>query len=67
MEEAERVKQILIQYERASGQRINLEKTEITVSSNISMEKKQELGGRLGVKTVQQHSKYLGLPTMIGK
>lgn len=67
VEEADRVKEIIFQYESTSGQQINLEKTEITVSSNISMAKKQELGARLGVKTVHQHTKYLGLSTVIGK
>lgn len=33
--EAKEVKNIIGQYERASGQRINFEKTEITVSGNF--------------------------------
>lgn len=56
-EEADKIKELIHQYETASGQRINLEKTEITVSSNISMGKNEELGERLGVKTVHQHTK----------
>lgn len=66
-DEADKVKQLIHQYEQTSGQRINLEKTEITVSANISQEKHKELGDRLGVRTVEKHSKYLGLPILIGK
>lgn len=67
MPEAGEIKNIISQYEQASGQMINMEKTEITCSSNISSEKKQELSQCLGVKAVDKHTKYLGLPTLIGK
>lgn len=67
LEEADEIIDILQQYERASGQSINLDKTEITVSSNVSSEKRRELSLRLGVKEVEQHKKYLGLPTLIGR
>lgn len=66
-EEADEIKRVISQYEKASGQRINLDKTEITVSSNISVERRKELSDRLGVREVEQHSKYLGLPTLIGR
>lgn len=66
--EAGAVNHIIKQYEKASGQRINMEKTDIfTVSSNISGTMKTELSQLLGVKEVEQHTKYLGLPTLIGR
>lgn len=37
------------------------------MSANISQEKHNELGERLGVRTVEKNSKYLGLPTLIGR
>lgn len=67
MEEATEVKLLIQKYEGASGQRINLDKMEITVSSNVSQEKKMDLSRCLGVKAVETHTKYLGLPTLIGK
>lgn len=67
MNEARELENIIKQYEEASGQRINLEKTELTVSANIGAGKKKELSEVLGVKSVEQHTKYLGLPTLIGR
>lgn len=67
IEEAAAIKSLIQQYESASGQRINLEKIEITCSSNIKQERKDELAACLGVKAVEQHPKYLGLPTLIGR
>lgn len=65
-EEVDQVKKIINEYDVVSGQRINLEKTEITISSNVVVEKQRELGARLGVRDADQHKKYLGLPTLIG-
>lgn len=48
MEEAGAVKEVIRTYEKASGQRINFEKTEITCSSNITREKRKELSDCLG-------------------
>lgn len=65
--EADEIKSIISRYERASGQRINLEKTAITFIPNIQEEKRREICSILGVIEVAQHSKYLGLPTLIGR
>lgn len=67
IEEVVAAKTLIQQYEYASGQRINLEKTEITCSSNVTMERKCELAAYLGVKPVEKHSKYLGLTPLIGR
>lgn len=66
-EEADEITRVLQQYEKTSGQKINLEKTSITVSSNVSVDKRKELSSRMGVRDVENHSKYLGLPTLIGR
>lgn len=66
-EEVDEIQQIIHIYESASGQRINMDKTEMTVSRNVPEEMVMELCNRMGVKRVQQHDKYLGLPTLIGR
>ena len=46
---------------------INLEKFEISFSNMVSLSKQAELQNLLGVKSVEHHTKYLGLPTMFEK
>ncbi|KAL8547141.1 hypothetical protein ACS0TY_006742 [Phlomoides rotata] len=65
--EIDKVKEIIRVYEEASGQRINLDKSELTVSRNISEQHRDEMGTQLGARTVERYSKYLGLPTLIGR
>lgn len=67
MDEATEIKRLILMYEGASGQRINLDKIEITVSPNVPENIKEELRIILKVRAVDQHHKYLGLPTLIGK
>lgn len=42
-----------------------MEKSELVVSGNISMDRREEIGQQLGAKTVVHYSKYLGLPSVI--
>lgn len=65
--EVDKVKQIIITYELASGQRINLDKLELSTSRNVSLERRDELNHQLGAHQVMQYSKYLGLPTIVGR
>ncbi|CAL1383942.1 unnamed protein product [Linum trigynum] len=65
--EGEALKRILRSYEEASGQQVSLAKSELSFSGNVEEEEKQEMVGILGMKTVMQHDKYLGLPTLIGR
>lgn len=62
-----KVREIIAKYEAVSGQRINLEKSEIITSGNMSEEKREELGQQFGAKPVVQYAKYLGLPMIIGR
>lgn len=64
-EEAEKLLEILDTYEAASGQKLNMEKSEVTFSRNITQEKKQILQTKLSCKAVESHEKYLGLPTFV--
>lgn len=60
------LRNIINQY-KEDEKRINMDKAEITVSPNIGVEMQRELSDMLGVKAIYQHSKYLGLPTLIGQ
>ncbi|XP_031107504.1 uncharacterized protein LOC116012168 [Ipomoea triloba] len=66
-EEAYNLKHLLQQYELASGQRINLEKSTLTFSGNISGDMKESVGNILGIQLGGSNGKYLGLPMMIGR
>lgn len=61
------VQEILIEYEIASGQRINTEKTTMVFSSNTPLSTKQELMSMWTNGTLQQFEKYLNLPPIIGR
>ena len=65
-EEVEHVMDILTTYEAASGQKLNMDKSEMSFSRNIDLEKRNLLQMKLSFKAVEGHDKYLGLPTYIG-
>ncbi|XP_024200533.1 uncharacterized mitochondrial protein AtMg00310-like [Rosa chinensis] len=60
-------KSILNVYERASSQRINLEKSSVVFSRNVHPDTKANLASILGVQCVEDHGRYLGLPLHVGK
>lgn len=66
-DEAHAVKEILNQYEFFSGQAVNYQKSAIFFSSNIRTDKHAEIKNILQVHTDIGNSKYLGLPSLIGK
>ncbi|GAU26994.1 hypothetical protein TSUD_290460 [Trifolium subterraneum] len=53
-------------YETASGQEVNLVKSEVFISRNMSQAVKEDLSRILGVKLVLGTGIYLGLPSMVG-
>ncbi|XP_021734035.1 uncharacterized protein LOC110700740 [Chenopodium quinoa] len=67
LQECSKIADITRVYERASGQKVNLDKTEVAFSKCVSIERRQEIVDTLGVREVDRHEKYLGLPTIIGK
>lgn len=67
MQECSKIAEILSRYEGASGQKINLSKSEITFSKIVTAERRRDICSTLGVREVNRHEKYLGLPTIIGK
>lgn len=53
---------IFTNYERASGQKINFDKSEVSFSRNVPMEIQVSLAGALHVVRVDKHEMYLGMP-----
>ncbi|XP_042939340.1 uncharacterized protein LOC122274360 [Carya illinoinensis] len=62
-----RVMRILTQYELASGQKLNKEKSSIYFSKNTPSENKSTILKIAGVNATDSFEKYLGLPTMVGR
>ena len=67
VEESRVLKNILQQYEDSSGQKINTDKSSIFFSPNTSQETKEEILTYLGPMQDTRHTKYLGLPSFIGR
>lgn len=66
-EECVEVRRLLGIYEQASGQVINLDKSEVSFSGNVADADKGLLSEVLGVGVVQDHGKSLGLSLIVGR
>lgn len=66
-DEANSVKEVLNRYEFFSGQAVNYQKSAIFFSSNVRTDKQSEIKNILQVHNGIGNSKYLGLPSLIGK
>ncbi|KAM5569502.1 hypothetical protein ABKV19_016829 [Rosa sericea] len=60
-------RQLLNTYEKASGQKINFQKSSVVFSRNVPVETQQVLAAIVGVECVEEHDRYLGLPMRVGK
>ncbi|CAL1407884.1 unnamed protein product [Linum trigynum] len=67
LQECENLIEVLNEYEELSGQRVNLEKSAVCFSTNISLPDQEFLAAILGVGAVGVQDKYLGLPTLIAR
>ena len=67
IEECQQLITILEQYERASGQAINRDKTSLFFSKNTRAEVRDTIQGILGAQVMTDCEKYLGLPMVVGK
>lgn len=65
--EADCIMDTLSRYQTASGQVVNLDKSEASFSRNVHDEVKDMIRNRMEVKTVMSHSRYLGLPVVFGR
>lgn len=59
--------ELLNRYEKASGQKINFEKSEISFSKGVRDEQRGEIQAVLNMRQVEHHDKYLGIPNILGK
>ncbi|KMS98119.1 hypothetical protein BVRB_4g095640 [Beta vulgaris subsp. vulgaris] len=67
LQECSVVAEILSTYERASGQKINFDKSEVSFSKHVDTNRRVAIRSLFGVREVEKHEKYLGLPTVIGR
>jgi len=67
LSEAQKAMNILNTYEAASGQVVNVDKSKVSYSRNVSEKMKNMLQQSLGFKAVETHDRYLGLLTFIGR
>ncbi|XP_062116677.1 uncharacterized protein LOC133830670 [Humulus lupulus] len=65
--EREKLASVLHEYSKLSGQSMNLDKSELCVGKNTSQERGRELVEAIGVKLVDCHTRYLGMPAFVGK
>ncbi|KAL9667000.1 hypothetical protein QQ045_001345 [Rhodiola kirilowii] len=61
------IRTILTIYGKVTGLHVNFEKSEIMLSKNASPEFIDHIRQLMGVKVVQSHTKYLGLPTVVSR
>ncbi|CAJ2667453.1 unnamed protein product [Trifolium pratense] len=67
LSETRKIMEILKIYEDASGQEINLSKSEVFFSRNISPAAQEDLSNLMGVRHVLGTCTYLGMPSMVGR
>ena len=65
--DVEKIQEILGKYERASGQKINSDKTTLFFSNNTPCTTKEEIKNLLGVPKIKEYERYLGLPAVVGR
>ena len=63
----EAIQDLLIIYEKASGQKINSAKTTLFFSKNVSDSPKEVIKNLLGVLEIKEYEKYSGLLAVVGR
>ena len=66
-QEGQHIRLSLHQYEKASEQKVNFEKSSPTFSSNTSDRLRASLCSLFGALVTSHHEKYIGLPVLIGR
>ncbi|XP_062007966.1 uncharacterized protein LOC133724996 [Rosa rugosa] len=67
IQEATQLKQSLLLYESAAGQKINFQKSAISFGPGLPQAQKLPIIQMLGVPVVPFHERYLGLPIVAGR
>jgi len=67
MEQAQVILGVLRDYEEATRQQVNLDKSSVTFGKGIPQEHKDRIIQELRVKEVDHQDKYLGLPMHVGR
>ncbi|XP_058788236.1 uncharacterized protein LOC131662466 [Vicia villosa] len=67
LSEVHHIMNILDLYAKAAGQEINLTKSEVFFSRNLSIPAQEDLAKVMGVRHVLGTGNYLGLPSLIGR
>ena len=62
-----KIQNILCKYEKASGQKINNDKTTLFFSTNVTNYFKKHVKNLLGVSEIKEYEKYLGLLAVVGR
>ena len=65
--DAEAIQEALRVYELFSGQKVNFDKTTLSFSKGVRALRRSEIEQKLGVRVVDVHDRYLGLPTTVGR
>lgn len=66
-DEASRVMELLRMFEQASGQQISVDKSSVFFSTNVIPYNRQIICQVLSMGEADAHSKYLGLPNLLGQ
>lgn len=66
-EETTKIKMLLKEYERVSGQAVNFQKSGVFYSANVRKDKHEALTSILEVSNDLGEGRYLGLPSLIGR
>ncbi|XP_024178589.1 uncharacterized protein LOC112184556 [Rosa chinensis] len=61
------IRNLLNVYERASGQQVNLQKSNVVFSGSVLPHMRVSMVQILGVQVVDKHEKYLSIPTLVGR
>ncbi|XP_075654781.1 uncharacterized protein LOC142624945 [Castanea sativa] len=67
LKECDELQQLLVVYEKTSGQQLNCAKTSLFFSSNTSSEVQEEIKNQFGAQIIKQHEKNVGLPSLVEK
>lgn len=65
--EGQKILQVLATYQQASGQMVNLDKSEVSFSQNVPIEERNMICGMMGVTAVESHTWYLRFPVPFGR